>query len=401
MRVLVYGYYDDFANFFLNVRNFHKAINKEAEYFFITPNISGYLTWDDSNKYLIGSKFKFIKNKKSSYERSILADINALSILEGKDANDTIAQKKLDEIGDVFCKFVPDVVVISGDSRPNSRVVRFWADQRNIRMLYFEQGPKGTTLISPYGVTANHIAYSIDNEYSMPSVTPDLVTYNPNRWQRYLDVLQMFSSDLESRFDLAMMLRKKNNKKPMKLTPAKNIKSRLLVVLQVPKDINSIFHGKFFSINQLVIYLDKTVPKEVEIVFREHPMYRGSYDKSLYEYISNGDRLLLDSAEAGVPVRWGDYFSMITVNSLMTFEAIDHGVPVALLGRACYGGLASNCEFHNDLKEFLLSTYKKDKSVPDSDEIERYLKNTFLPGHYRSATKELLSNVAYRIEGTK
>ncbi len=397
MKILVYGYYDDFANFFLNLRDYHKKINIKSEYHFLTPNISGYVTWDDNRKYFLNSKSLTSQSKPAKVEINNLINIDALSILRGRKASVNKIIGKIVNVRRVIERVLPDIIIISGDSRPNSRVVKNLAGEYGIRVLYFEQGPLKTTLISDSGVTANHIPYSNENYSSKVLSENSIKDYNPGRWQRYLDIFQAFSKDEESNFDISLMLKKFKQSNFPKLTNPKCLRARMLVVLQVPDDINSIFHGNFFNVFQIIKYIDKVTPKYIEVVFREHPMYRGSYDSAIYDFINGNRRFILDSASPGIPVNWSDYFSMVTVNSLMTFEAIQNNVPVALLGQSSYADLVTYCHDFEALHDFIHQSSEGHISAPSKKEIDEYIEASYLPGHYRAITNELLSKIVYKL----
>lgn len=401
MKILVYGYYDDFANFFLNLRDYHKKINLNSEYYFLTPNISGYVTWDDNRKYFLKSKLRVSQHNTSKNVINDVVSIDALNILRAREISVNKILGKILSVRRVIEDVLPDIIIISGDSRPNSRVIKTLAAELGIRVLYFEQGPLKTTLISDCGVTANHNPYSNESYPSKVLSNNTIKDYNPSRWQRYLDIFQVFSKDEESNFDISLMLKKFKKSKFPQLTKPKSPRVRMLVVLQVPDDINSIFHGNFFNILQLIKYIDKVTPKWIEVVFREHPMYRGSYDSGIYDYILRNERFILDSALPGIPVDWSDYFSMVTVNSLMTFEAINNNVPVALLGQSSYANLVSYCHDFEALSHFISRSSEGHILAPSKNEIDEYMGASYLPGHYRSITNELLSKIVSKIEGKK
>jgi capsular polysaccharide export protein len=395
VKVLIYGYYDDFANFFLNLRDYHRCIDQNAEYYYLTPNISGYITWNDANKSLLG---RASPGEQGDYDYQFIEAYNTLS---GVKCSRYTTECKLSYIARLLNDYCPDVIIISGDSRPNSRIIKLLAEANRIRCLYFEQGPLGTTLLSLTGVTANHIPYSRRRiSTNSHEVDYQVVTYNKKRWQRYADIFQMFSSDPEAALDLGVVRKKLFSKKAVVgNSEVKGQRYRLLFALQVPDDINSLFHGPFSSAEQVIRYLGSVVTENVEIVVREHPMYKGSYDNALYEYINNHPNLVLDKPVLGVSVEWSKFVGFVTINSLMTFEAVRAGVPVAVLGRSCYGDLVTECYSIESLKKYIDDC--KNKVIPNIDDetLSQYLNSTFFKGHFRNPTKELLAEIVEEIRG--
>jgi capsular polysaccharide export protein len=393
MKVLVYGYYDDFANFFLNLRDYHKTENPNVEYHFLTPNYSGYVTWNDANRYLMGGRRYSLS---CEYDVDFIASYNLL--FDGKISKDKIC-KKISFVEYLFHKIEPDLVIISGDSRPNSRVVMEVAKKYSKKIFYFEQGPLKTTLFSDTGVTANHIAYSGSNNLQS-SKNFEVKEYNIGRKQRFLDVLQVFSSDSEASINIVNSFRKlvKFNGKKLNLKDSPGCQYKILFALQVPEDVNSVFHGAFYDTFQLIRYLDAIVPDYFEIVFREHPLFKGSYERELYEYISKSDRLSLDPSYLGEPVDWSCYCCFLTLNSLMSFEAVSNGKPVGVLGRSCYSDMVNQCQNIDDLLDFLDKAIKGECASPSSVQLDRYMNDSFEKGHYRNITEGLLASVVAKLE---
>lgn len=396
MKILTYGYYDDFANFFLNLRDYHQKLYSNTEYSFLTPNLSGYNTWSDANKFLLNPSLFGTAN----FELSELefTEITALYTLQAKEHNIKHIKKKCSLVNDILNTLEPDIIIISGDVRPNPKIISILAKKKGIPVLFFEQGPLKTTLISKSGVTANHIPYLPLGQIKKKKPYSFIMKkYNPYRIKRLWDLLQIFTTDPETEFNFLSILRR-YSKKSHSQSYVNIKKRRILFSLQVPNDINWIFHSNFHNISQLMKYLSMLLPNNIDVVFREHPMFQGSYDNELYTMITLRDNFYLDGKAT---VEWGKYDAMITVNSLMTFEAISAAVPVGLLGKSCYANMATDCSSYSKLSLFVSKVLAGECKAPSNEEQKHYIKNSFISGHFRAITTELLHQIVMIIEEEK
>lgn len=73
-------------------------------------------------------------------------------------------------------------------------------------------------------------------------------------------------------------------------------KPLVLFAAQVPHDVNMITHSPVFVNHYNIIkFLNENVPDIYQIVVREHPLYKGRYEKEFYNYINEQERIILDN----------------------------------------------------------------------------------------------------------
>lgn len=294
-----------------------------------------------------------------------------------------------------------DLVISSGDSRPQTKILLDVIKDRGIKTLFFEQGPFGTTLLDPVGVNANvSFRPSFDSRFRMPlgqlsSMKKGKPFFDElsllERFSCYWDlVYQMTPRSLISFFPiytqtgdnffvrLSKRLRYLNFTSSPTALPSKFI----LVALQVPNDAQMTEHSHLYSqFSDMLIDIIDATPEEYSIVVREHPMYRGRYSKDLYKQI-DGQRVILDSDTQLIDQI--DNACVVVVNNSMTgLDAISLGRNVVVLGDAYY-----------KYEEICFPVFKKEQLV---DQLRRAINEPFPLEKAETFFGELVQN--YLISG--
>lgn len=308
-------------------------------------------------------------------------------------------------------KYRPDVLICSGDSRMFVEtllaVVHDLAPK--VSVWFFEQGPLGTTIIDKSGVNANcsfRDGFKREvYEGGWAAYLNDLSSRRQKKYRRnpvYRGADYVFGW-LASRWwmpDLYSVLRPVKGVEVVSNLVEKYqgcTKERFLLVLQVPQDVNMIYHSPLFANHyEMLSNVYNALPAGCELVVREHPLYKGKYEQQLYDFI-NTNNLVLDN---DTPLADAMSSSNVVVvnNSTVGIEAIASGCKVVVLGDSYYdrSGCCTKVKSVTDLPSVL------DEARNFTDECDRdsYLiglfQNCFIEGHFRD---EELDGLAERILG--
>jgi len=324
----------------------------------------------------------FDLNKIINFHRTLLGDSNKLIIQLKKEAIYLI-----DFYEDLFKKNNFDLVLSFTENRMQVEIPIEFAKRSNIKIFYIEQGPFKTMTLDEKGVLANlsfstkeldpninkskldlffknlknrntdkynieltfvdKILNSLDNLFFSP---PNILK---NKFPLYLRDNTLFNDKLKSfickRFKL-------NKRKIEEILPNKYIS----FILQVPADAQMISHSPLYQsfYNMLTdIYIAK--PKDYKLVVREHPVYKGMYEKALYKFIeTHSDILLIND----VPLEEFLIRSELIIlnNSTVGLDALVYYKKIITLGNTYYN--RDNIVFHlnkkKDLKELIMMAIK-------------------------------------------
>jgi hypothetical protein len=388
--IIVFGYYDDFAHFYDQLRKFHQSSSK-VRYIFLTNNFSGYCKWPTSDKYLLKSLvFPCTQNaslKKLPVFKSLQQQIFALRL----DINALSYSKKIFQIKRIINIEKPQLAIISGDSKPSAFIIKTLCLELGIKIRYFEQGPKGTTVFSKTGVLTKQTD-QIKSTYNIGHDDSDLMSLTSRKF-RYLDILQSLSFDPEkSQLRQKFLFAKLKNffKNPQELTFDK-AKKIVLLGLQDPEDVNFLLYSRIGSNEALIKLVLSTLPPNWNLIVREHPKCRGQYSKEIYKIINTCENALLDES-CGPVSYWKSINAFICVNSLMVFEAADNNVPVFVLGDAIYMKIFNSIRYKEDLRD-AFTELENDYSISKPKEINEMLEKHFYHGHFRKPSQSLLANL--------
>ena len=402
MKILVYGYYDDFSFFFSRLGEYHARRNSEVEYYFATNNLSGYFSWPSNNKALILPHFLRKKTENSSFSSKQIREMGEYYLLNFLEIPFSKINSKVNFIESIINKVNPDKVILSGDVRPTSKIIQYCIKRRNCDIWFFEQGPLKTTVFSKSGVNANLLPNNLPNRLANKIEEDSIkISSTQKRYYRLLDVLQSFSSDPEASFNISVMLHKffRRAKNCRSKAIEKRGKKIVLLALQVPDDINFTFHSSFATMLQLLKFILSNLPKNILLIIREHPMYKGSYGDNVYNLVENHKQAFLDANCPGEGVEWDHIDGFLAVNSLMVFEAIEKGTPAGMLGRATFSSLVEDCQSQQRLRDFFSKISNNQLSAPSALVITDFIDRTYLKGHFREPTEGLFLKMTQLLEG--
>ncbi|GGW71528.1 hypothetical protein GCM10008085_24470 [Winogradskyella epiphytica] len=306
----------------------------------------------------------------------------ALSTEIPKDSLQLQALAYIDIFDKIFKKEQPNYLLTLGDSRLCVEIAVAIAAKYEVTTYYIEQGPFNTTFFDQEGVNAN---LSIRRNYSTklidksqpnyePLLNPNSTKYNRSPIYRGLDFLTaallenspLYPPDLKYTDVIHNPI---NKTEKLKNNPAGNHYSHILLALQVPRDVNMIYHSPNFKTHtEIVSNIYSNLPEGKQLVVREHPLYINKYDESLYKYIIENNILIdnftpldqaLDSAEV-----------IVVNNSTVGIEAILKYKTVVVLGNAFYDNERVCLKLHDkdQLKSLLQGAihYKTKKAEIDT-----------------------------------
>lgn len=425
MKVLAFGFYDDFSRFFLGIEKDLNILSNKNEFLYISSHLSGILpVLGKKNIYCLQLEYwkSFLSRKHKE-----ACEINLDTFLDFH-RQDKDFESKRDKLLDATCfylnflehkvtKFKPDVMIISGDSRIPARVLKYLGEKLNIKMFFFEQGPYGTTMLDTIGVNANssvRIDWIGDNTNSEGIVDKvrDFMTrsreskYSRNPIFRSIDLImniwplrKFLLVDLRERSIISMLFAKLSRKQEVALESLEpSGKKRILLALQVPQDANLILHSPNFS-NHLEILkaclyaIDKS---STELIIREHPLFKGAYESELYKIIERNTHIKLDTGRT-VENAVLEADCVIVNNSMLGVEAMLYKKPIVCLGDSYYKEALIGVSNQDELKDVLNSSIEVDMNKRLSF-LNFLLFNYLIPGHFRdNDLKPLTQNIALKI----
>lgn len=252
-----------------------------------------------------------------------------------------------------------DVVISSGDTRPQTTIMLSIAKELGIKIFYFEQGPFNTTIFDRNGVNANvsfkpNFDYSDDSFHSIVSqVKPEKYFNELNLIDKifsYIDWLYMYPTKLTynyipvySRLDGALLKKiyhkifKKKRFSSVVNVDVNYIDSKyILLPLQLPTDAQMICHSSLFdSVQNIVEEVKHALPKGYNLVIREHPLLINGYPKAMYDFVNKNDDIIIDSfTPLDEQIKKSEI--VIVNNSTSGLDAIIRMKKVIVLGDAYY-----------------------------------------------------------------
>ncbi|PSV22741.1 hypothetical protein C0W44_05220 [Photobacterium leiognathi subsp. mandapamensis] len=416
-KVLFVGFYDDYARFYSSVS---KEISKhlEIESFFWYFNISGYLygKLHGQNSHLINVESYFSnivgddkidKIKQKRYLEYNKKCEKLTHKIEGKLI--TKANNYYHYISNLLDEINVDIIIMPGDCRMLEQIIIDLASVKGIEVVYFEQGPYGTTIIDQEGVNSfcsfrynNKIVNKyLDTKFEKPQKSEK---YKRNYIYRAFDkvVDRCFKSfDFYPYDNREYLLDKTISKRDYdRIKEITNDNEFILVILQVPHDANFTHHNPFFSSHlELVESVYRNRPKNIKIVVREHPLYKRRYEKELYDFISKEKDIFLDKS-GSVDDIINESSLVIVNNSTSGLDALSQYKKVIVFGNSYYD--QAPCVFKvkslNSLDLFISSVMN---SKLDHNLVNGYLNSliydNLLPGHYRDRVLTVSKLVAKKI----
>lgn len=422
MKVLCVGYYDKFSRLFLGIGKELKKKHPDLEFKIHSLFFSGFfyslLRGAPSSLISFRAWYKVLSNKKkhekilganSRHKNLELEKLIDYQLCFDKDSSrkDLLLQavSYIDLIDRELSGFRPDFMLLVGDSRMAIQVAKLLAQQRNIKTYFIEQGPFNSTFFDPKGVNANASIREFEiNGAETTDVHKKAVgdfvkrekppKYNRSPIYRGVDYLIktlfektiLFPPDL--RFQPSLIKKhslckdKDFRNKTFNLgEPAQNI---FLLICQVPSDVNLTHYSPRYKDHfSMLKDVHENLPQESLLVVREHPLYRGRYEKGFYEYIKN-HQVYVDCHKSLDPV-FGKADVVVVNNSTVGLEAIFRNKTLVVLGEAYYDHpkLCLKPEKKSDLKSLLEKALDHEPSKKDATHfLHGFFQNHLIPGHY-------------------
>jgi len=297
-----------------------------------------------------------------------------------------------------FRKNRPNAVIISGDTRMQARAAAQACRELGIRQFFFEQGPFGTTILDTNGVncTASFAkCFATSRMHDQIDLTssdcfaPPKARFAERKVVRALDyfiqpvfLLLGFREIREEKkiarqiYRQFLMLKKHNS--AIK-SPKKTHCPFVLVIGQVPSDANFSIHSSYTTSLQLIRDIEEMFPN-MNILFREHPLFIGSYGADFYTHFSVNPRLELSRGrQLDAEIKAAKH--IIVVNSTVGMEVVlKYRKPLLCLGDASYAHL--NGVYSRERVDDYRAT---DGYIKDADHQANCLwfHGSFIPGHFR------------------
>ena len=393
IKILVFGYYDDFAHFFNELRRYHQSMS-DVKYIYVTNNMSGYLSWPTRDRYLLRPiSVLASKNQNGEFEYALGMLQQQLSKLRINHSAVSYLPK-IRQINTILNVEKPDLVIISGDSKPSAFIFKTLCSGKKIPMRFFEQGPSGTTVFSKTGVLLNQCD-TID-VHTLADIVEKPINRLESRKYRYFDLLQIGSPDVEkSQLRDKISLGKFNNLLSRSEELKKHEGKCLLLALQDPDDVNFLSYSGFGCNESLIHFTLEALPSGWSCIIREHPKCRGQYSKEVYRLIERNDSAILDSTKKPVAY-WENIDAFVCVNSLMAFEAVDRSVPVFILGQSVYSNLFETPRTVEELNDGLKKNIAS--SSVSKEKTDEFIRRYFYKGHFRKPTMQLLDGLIHSME---
>jgi len=302
MTIVCIGYFDKFSRFFLDIKSQLSATQKSQLIFKIySVYFSGFLYTLLRLNFSVWLPLKawFLVARKRRYYKTIINSNSVYKDLEytkciqfhlglqpaiSKKALQLQALAYIDIFHSLFHKLQPDFLLCFGDSRLAFEVAIAIAKQHNIKTYYLEQGPFNTTFFDDAGSNAN---LSIRNSIETPNlviskgaiaINAKTETYQRSPLYRGFDMLFRFLFERTILYppdikftDLNTYKRKPHKTNSLSLP---NDKPIVLLICQVPLDVNMIYHSKHYKTHVAMLKaVQQNLSEDTILIVREHPLF--------------------------------------------------------------------------------------------------------------------------------
>lgn len=440
MRVTCFGYYDDFARFFLGFRDAAESMRDDLEFFYFSLFPSGWL-FALKRKTIVGlpafgcwlkaflrvRAWLFPQSRSEEYRDVSLTRAIRYNVRISGIAKDGFRRRLLCAYAQAWAEFLydeftvrrPDLLILSGDLRLSECVAVDVARALGItKVFFFEQGPFGTTMFDPEGVNAFSRIRRLPREaeisthytsgcsVAIPWTSRSVRKKHPRaKVYRALDhlllgFLRIFflcPPDLVEEWPMRYLTRASRHGSKAFRT-ADDSRPIVLVVLQVPHDVNMVFHSPLAACHSdIVRAVTQAAGSDFRVVVREHPLYAGRYEEELYEWLrGRPDQCVIDST---TPLKTAIENAAIVVvnNSTVGIEALALNRPVVSLGDSYYDQLPGIHKVNSldRLPSILRSAlHSKDANCGLNEFMDRALTTSLYEGHYRDDDLSFLNGVA-------
>jgi len=406
-NILLVGYYDDYARFYSEVCESINKKNKDVNCINWYFNLSGYLygICHGTNSEWINQK-AILNSANMSVENSVLSEDYFKTLIEYNERCEDLSIQKRNEFYKLASKYIiyfrneiekinPQMIVLPGDCRLAEKIIVDIAKDLNIKVMYFEQGPYGTTIIDYNGVNSfcsfRHNSPLELNDDSVSFKKP-IVKEKYKRFPLYRGLDKIYALFASNRSFFPFDNKEYAFGKSIDNKLSKKLKDKLIsdkyviLILQVPHDANFTHHNPHFKSHyDIVKSVYDNLPAGYDLVVREHPLYKSKYEVVLYDFIDQNMNIALDGITS-IDNAIANAEFVIVNNSTSGLDALAKYKRVVVLGDSYYD--KSNCFFKieskNELKEKLLLA---SESVLDKSLANNYLNNLvysdLILGHFR------------------
>ncbi len=426
MKILCFGTLDKFSRFYLKIKS---GLDSSSVFRIYSLHFSGFLytliRFQFSCFLPLRAWVLALKNKKRYLEiinnHNKYKDINYKNLIRFHlKLNASTSKKRLlfqalayiDLLEKVFVEIQPNLIILIGDSRLSIETSIALAKKFNIKTYYIEQGPFNSTFFNNTGVNANaRFEVSLDTK-NISSIEKKVITFitkpESKKYRRsfiYRGIDYLLSKMFERTFIFPPDLKGidtfptlfKSTKKAGIVKSDKE-KNTFLFILQVPMDVNMIYHSPHFRNHFSALKaVHQSLPKKAQLIIREHPLYRGKYETELYEYaqINNLD------FDTNISLKESLKFTQVVIvnNSTAGIEAIALKKKVVVLGNSYYDHpkVCIKYDGKTDLKDVLI---KAINFSTDNNSISLFIhsliQNNLVNGHIKD-----LDLIAARIISNK
>ncbi|MCT4643203.1 MAG: hypothetical protein N4A33_13010 [Bacteriovoracaceae bacterium] len=401
MKILSFGFYDDFSSFFYDIEKANKG-----DYHHISSHLSGFLGYKGKKKSCL--LFSRNKNVYDHLDSCLVFHRDEKYFSKNRSKYLKSASRYYDHFKEKIKEIEPDVVLISGDSKIPSKVLSLICKENAIKCFYFEQGPFRTTMIDPVGVNAfSSIAknWDIDTGNSEKELVEKIQSFIKRKknqrkkrkfWLRGLDFCLnlpllnlLIPLDLREQNIIDVILDRLKlsiQKKTNKENPAK-VSKEVLLALQVPHDANLIIHSPNYKNHAQI--LEETIrglPLGWKVLVREHPLYKNGYESELYNIINQNKDVVLDQNLAAID-SIDRVDAIIVNNSMLGVESLLSNKLILALGNSYYMDVVTKVK---DADEIRLALEENNILILKRlTFMYNFCYNYLFDGHFRDISAEL------------
>ncbi|PSU68068.1 hypothetical protein C9J22_18300 [Photobacterium phosphoreum] len=391
-NIISIGYYADFSRFFSILgEELNKLIDSNWINFSIYP--SGYI-YD----VIHGKSSLYLECEIEKYSKYNISDGDLDWICEYHEKSNLIREKAkryLSFYESYLATNDIDLVILSGDSRMPIRAMIFLLKKHSIKVMYFEQGPLNTTILDCKGVNAN-CSFRLDDSTSNSTLAYlKAKKEKPKKWSGYkkyriIDILCqiLFSNPVLGKYKYSSKKYKTTNNSYGKY------EKYVLLILQVPEDANMICHSPFFNNHYSIVFnVYKSLPNGYKLIVREHPLYKGKYEESLYRFASEKSILIDSDMKLNDAI---ENSSLVIVNnSTVGLEAMSLNKNILILGDSYYDNERFIYKYKgNELDKLIIEALNEnDKKNIAMNRIYYLFENEFITGHFRDLDKRRFNKI--------
>ena len=445
MKIITVTFFYDFARYFEFIESQLKIEMDLVEFYNVSLYPCAHHYWKKNNKHSILSTSiksndgQYSLDKDDELVKKLIYFNKKTFNLYGRNEEKKLKNKAiiyLNYFDNLFKKEKFNFLISSGESRLLPSVIIYIAKIYKVKIIYFEQGPFGTTMFDVKGVNAN-ISFKpvlqqlsdvqknklekfknnlvnqkvkfwnkekftlLDNIFRIYSL---IYLYQPKIFKNYLSIDLSSGPYFLKGFLIPKIFNIYNKNKLFPIKYEKKIISSrkyIALYLQVPVDAQLIEHSPFYkSFTTMVKDIISVIPEGYDLAIREHPQYLGKYDPTIYSLISNNSNVKLENHIELNDLILGSSCSIVN-NSAVGIESLLLGKNVICLGKSYYShrGLTYDYEGTKDsLKKCLFLALNNSPNIESINYyfyhlIFNYLQKGHFQDHELTFPQRLLENI--------